>query len=144
MRKSWRIDRRTFLRGIGSTLALPALDIMESEAAAASAVKGTPPTRFVTIFQPNGFHSSGWDVNGVGKNFELSRILKPLQPFKKDMIVLSNIDNPGNGHIPNTAAFLTAAPPIIVEREATVGPPSTMVEVSVRRYWTRSTGTPSS
>ena len=111
MRKSWRIDRRTFLRGIGSTLALPALDIMESEAAAASAVKGTPPTRFVTIFQPNGFHSSGWDVNGVGKNFELSRILKPLQPFKKDMTVLSNIDNPGNGHIPNTAAFLTAAPP---------------------------------
>ena len=113
MRTSWRIDRRTFLRGAGATLALPALDIMQSEATAA-AVAGKPPTRFISIFQPNGFHSSGWDVKGVGKNFELSRILQPLQPFKKDLIVLSNIDNPGNGHIPNTAAFLTATPPSLV------------------------------
>ena len=114
MRKPWRIDRRTFLRGIGSTLALPALDIMEREALAASASATAAPTRFVTIFQPNGFHGSGWDVHGAGRNFDLSRILKPLQAFKKDMIVLSNIDNPGNGHIPNTGAFLTAAPPKLI------------------------------
>jgi hypothetical protein len=107
MRKSWRIQRRTFLRGIGATLALPTLDIMASE----GSTEAAPPARFVTIFQPNGFHPSGWDVKGVGKEFTLSRILRPLQRFRNDMVVLSNIDNPGSGHIPNTAAFMTAVPP---------------------------------
>ena len=107
MRKSWRIHRRTFLRSIGATLALPALDIMASEGNSET----KPPARFVTIFQPNGFHPSGWDVKGVGKEFTLSRILRPLQRFRNDMVVLSNIDNPGSGHIPNTAAFMTAVPP---------------------------------
>ena len=107
MRKSWRIHRRTFLRGIGATLALPALDIMASEGSA----EAVPPARFVTIFQPNGFHPSGWDVKGVGKEFTLSRILRPLQRFRNDMVVLSNVDNPGSGHIPNTAAFMTAVSP---------------------------------
>ena len=107
MRKPWRIQRRTFLRGIGASLALPALDIMADEGRG----EAVPPARFVTIFQPNGFHPSGWDVKGVGKNFTLGRILRPLQRFRNDMVVLSNVDNPGSGHIPNTAAFMTAVPP---------------------------------
>jgi hypothetical protein len=99
-----RIERRTFLRGVGATLALPWLEIMTTRARAAQKL---PPRRFVTFFQPNGVFPKAWNVKGEGRDFALSPILEPLAEFKDDMVVLSGIDSCGKGHVKLTAAFLT-------------------------------------
>jgi hypothetical protein len=99
-----RIERRTFLRGMGATLALPWLEIMTPTARAAQKL---PPRRFVTFFQPNGVFPEAWNVKGKGGNFSLSPILEPLSDFKDDMVVLSGIDSCGRGHVKLTGAFLT-------------------------------------
>jgi len=99
-----RIERRTLLRGIGATLALPWLEIMTPKARAAQKL---PPRRFVTFFQPNGVFPKAWDVTGKGRDFALSPILEPLADFKNDMVVLSGIDSCGKGHVKLTGAFLT-------------------------------------
>lgn len=99
-----RIERRTFLRGVGATLALPWLEIMTPRARAAQKL---PPRRFVTFFQPNGVYPKAWNVSGVGQDFALSPILEPLAEFKNDMVVLSGIDSTGKGHVKLTGAFLT-------------------------------------
>jgi hypothetical protein len=100
------LPRRTFLRGIGATLALPWLEIM-SPGSARAAAKGAPPLRFVTFFQPNGVFPAAWDVQGEGKGFKFSPILEPLAGFRDDMIVLSGVDSIGVGHVKLTSAFLT-------------------------------------
>ncbi len=99
-----RIQRRTFLRGVGATLALPWLEIMTPVARAAQKL---PPQRFVTFFQPNGVFPKAWNVKGVGRDFTLSPILEPLADFRDDMLVLSGIDSCGKGHVKLTGAFLT-------------------------------------
>ncbi|MBL9130064.1 MAG: DUF1552 domain-containing protein, partial [Verrucomicrobiaceae bacterium] len=99
-----RIERRTLLRGIGATLALPWLEIMTPRARAAQKL---PPRRFVTFFQPNGVFPKAWDVTGTGRDFALSPILEPLADFKDNMVVLSGIDSVGKGHVKLTGAFLT-------------------------------------
>jgi hypothetical protein len=106
------LPRRSFLRGVGATLALPWLEIMSPRSARAAA-KAAPPVRFVTLFQPNGVFPAAWDVQGEGRGFQLSPILEPLARFRDDMIVLSGIDSVGTGHVKLTSAFLTG---VAVER----------------------------
>jgi hypothetical protein len=85
------IPRRTFLRGVGATLALPVLDAMTPAFAAPS----TRPTRMAFMQTPNGiFNLSGeWTPKTVGANFELTRTLEPLAAFKDRMVVISGLDN---------------------------------------------------
>jgi hypothetical protein len=85
------IPRRTFLRGMGATLALPMLDAMTPAFAAA-----TPrPIRMAFMQTPNGiFNLRGeWTPKTVGANFELTRTLEPLAAFKDRMLVISGLDN---------------------------------------------------
>lgn len=105
MPQNWSISRRTVLRGLGASLALPALDIMGGSTQAGLA--SGPPLRFLAVFQPNGVYPAKWDVTGSGRDFELSEILSPLAPVKDDIIVMSHLDNVGtNGHVQMTGSFL--------------------------------------
>jgi hypothetical protein len=107
MTKSYQpISRRTCLRGLGTAVALPWLDIMSPNTLRAASAK-KPPLRFVTLFQPNGVFPGDWNIEGDDKNFELSPILEPLSDFRNEMIILNGIDGAGNGHVKLTAAFLT-------------------------------------
>jgi hypothetical protein len=85
------IPRRTFLRGVGATLALPVLDAMTPAFAAPT----TRPTRMAFMQTPNGiFNLNGeWTPKTVGANFELTRTLEPLAAFKDRMLVISGLDN---------------------------------------------------
>jgi hypothetical protein len=85
------VPRRTFLRGVGATLALPVLDAMTPAFAAPS----TRPTRMAFMQTPNGiFNLNGeWTPKTVGANFELTRTLEPLAAFKDRMLVISGLDN---------------------------------------------------
>ncbi len=109
-----KIARRTFLRGIGASLALPYLEIMTRSGRAAlagSSSTAAPPVRFMSIVQPNGVYPAAWDVTGTGRDFALSPILEPLRALKDDLIVVSNLDNIGaSGHVQMTSAFLSGVP----------------------------------
>ncbi len=81
------LSRRTVLRGIGTTIALPFLDAMIPAFAAAPA----PVRRFGVIYHPNGIIYDKWLPTGTGANYELSPTLKALEPFKKDVLVITGL-----------------------------------------------------
>jgi hypothetical protein len=110
------LSRRTVLRGLGATMALPMLDAMTPALARAN---GTRPVRLAFTYIPNGVTLADWTPKGMGGEYELSRILKPLEPFREDMLVLSGLaaenakalgDGPGD-HARAGAAFLTGVHP---------------------------------
>ena len=85
------IPQRTFLRGVGATLALPMLDAMTPAFAAAT----TRPIRMAFLQTPNGIFNlrNEWTPKTVGANWEMTRTLEPLAAFKDRMIVLSGLDS---------------------------------------------------
>ena len=84
------LSRRTLLKGMGVTLALPMLDAM-TPALATAAEKVKAPTRLVFGYVPNGIEMKAWTPKGVGKDFEFTRILKPLQSLREEMLVLTGL-----------------------------------------------------
>lgn len=97
MSRKWQIPRRTFLRGAGAAIALPWLDVM-STASSFSAETNSPPQRMVFVYLPNGLEMEYFTPATEGKDFELPRILKPLEKFRGDFSVLSGLDNSEPGH----------------------------------------------
>jgi hypothetical protein len=85
-----QLPRRTVLRGIGTTLALPLLDAMVPAFAAAKATVA-PVHRFQTFYMPNGMAMPYWEVKEEGTRFELSPILEPLAPFRDQLLILSGL-----------------------------------------------------
>ena len=83
------LPRRTFLRGMGATLALPFLDGMVP--AMSARAKGAP--RFAAVYVGNGANMSDWTPASEGANFAFSPILKPLEPFRDRTVILTGLDN---------------------------------------------------
>ena len=106
------LPRRTFLKGIGATLALPLLDAMIPAATAAAQTATRPVKRLGFVFMPMGCDLSRWTPPGGERLDELSPILKSLAPVKDQISVLSNLElapaYPGT-HATSNAAFLSAA-----------------------------------
>lgn len=74
------------MRGLGATLPLPYLNIMEA------AVAKEPTQRFVALFKPNGVHPPTWEINeGQEHDFEYSSLMQPLEKHKKELLVLGNM-----------------------------------------------------
>jgi len=110
------IDRRMLLKGIGSAIALPLLDAMRP-AFAAPATTGKHPRRIAVVYVPNGIVMKDWKVESAGTDFAFTRIMKPLEPFRSDLTVLSGLANhaatkaKGGGHAKATGSFLSGAEP---------------------------------
>ncbi len=105
------LPRRTILRGLGATLALPLLDAMTPAMALASQRAKKPVHRFLAFYVPNGMAMEYWSPKGEGRAFELSPILQPLEPFRNQMLVLSGIHaNWVAIHAGASGAFLTGTP----------------------------------
>src|SRR6202050_1872945 len=85
------LPRRTFLRGVGVTMALPLLDSMvEAQTPLQkTAAKASPRLGFVYI--PHGAIMDKWTPAAEGKGFEFTPILKPLEPFKNHVNVISGL-----------------------------------------------------
>ena len=107
------LSRRTLLRGIGATLALPLLDSMVPAMSAVPAARA----RFGAVYFPHGVTMSRWTPKEEGSDFTFSEILKPLEPYRARINVMSNLGHPlaygpggatGN-HNRSTAAFLSGA-----------------------------------
>jgi hypothetical protein len=112
------LSRRAVLRGMGATLALPFLDAMVPAATALSRTSATPTMRFGAVFIPMGERPGFWTPKTTGAGFELSPILKPLEPFRDSLVVISNCDRPSGGtHAVSTATWLTGSSPKRTEAE---------------------------
>jgi hypothetical protein len=109
------LPRRTFLRGVGVTLALPLLDAMVPAATALAATPAAPVRRLGFVFMPMGCDITRWTPPtpaGTDRLDALSPILGSLEPVKKHVSILSNMElrnaYPGT-HATSNAAFLSAA-----------------------------------
>jgi hypothetical protein len=91
------IPRRTFVRGVGASLALPLLDSMFPALARAQTTNSPAATRLSFFYVPNGITMGKWTPATEGASFELTPILKPLSAFRDRMIVLSGLDQ-NQGH----------------------------------------------
>lgn len=106
------LDRRTFLRGMGATVALPLLDAMIPAASASTLTAATPVKRLGFVFMPMGGDINRWTPEGSGKLGKLSSSLEPLESVKDKISVLTNLElgpaYPGT-HATSNSAFLSAA-----------------------------------
>ncbi|MDP7692784.1 MAG: DUF1552 domain-containing protein, partial [Vicinamibacterales bacterium] len=80
------LPRRTFLRGLGATLALPLLDAMVPAASALAQTAASPTKRLGFIYIPNGANMLKWTPSTDGA-LELSPILSPLAPVKEHVVI---------------------------------------------------------
>src|SRR6266704_7147448 len=102
------LPRRTVLRGLGATVALPFLDAMLPAASLRARAAAAPVHRFQTFYVPNGMAMEYWTPKGEGTAFELSPILQPLAPFRDQLLVLSGIKASWNYiHAGASGSFLT-------------------------------------
>jgi hypothetical protein len=106
------IPRRTVLRGLGASLALPLLDGMVPAFAALRATAAAPVPRFGVVYVPNGMMIDHWTPATEGTGFEFKSIMKPLQPFGDQLRVLSGlhgVESEGP-HARASTRFLTGVP----------------------------------
>jgi hypothetical protein len=112
------LPRRAFLRGMGTTLALPFLDAM-MPAFAAPASSPVSPTRLAFIYAPTGMDMRYWKSSMAGADFEFLRILKPLEEYRKDVLLVSGLahhnglalGDGGGDHGRAAASYLTGVHP---------------------------------
>ena len=110
------LPRRTFLRGMGATVALPFLEAMRPAFAARAGFSGPTPKRFGAIYVPHGATLDQWVPRSAGTGFEFTPILKPLEPFRDSLVVVSNLDGPlepagGGGHAISPSSYLSGVRP---------------------------------
>jgi hypothetical protein len=87
------LPRRTFLRGMGTVVALPLLDAMVPALSAAAQTAAAPVRRLGFVYIPNGAIMDQWTPAAEGKAFDLSPILKPLEAHRDRLTVVSNLDS---------------------------------------------------
>ncbi len=103
------IPRRTVLRGLGASLALPLLDGMVPAFAAIRNTAAAPVKRLGVVYVPNGMMMNHWTPRTEGKGFEFRTVMKPLEPFRRHVQVLSGMHGvDGEGpHARSSTRFLT-------------------------------------
>jgi hypothetical protein len=112
-KKTWNLNRRSALKGMaGVSLGLPWLETVLWGADKKEAAKH--PLRFGVIYQPNGINPFEWTPEGTGADYKLSKTLRPLEPIRDEVLVLTNLnhdlkkgrDRPTSGHYGGTSNFL--------------------------------------
>ena len=117
------LSRRTALRGLGVSVALPLLDAMIPAATALAATAAAPKTRVGFFYLPHGAimdntplgkEVDAWTPSGEGTSFTLNKIMKPLDKYKQQLISFANLENAasaGSVHTINPATWLSAVRP---------------------------------
>lgn len=141
-----QLSRRTMLRGLGVSMALPwmeSLPVWGDEPAAGRRSSSEAPTRMAILFAGCGFHKTEWWVKGEGSSMELGKVLAPLGDFRDRMTFIRGLYNAealkGNIHSSQTGNLLSGAP---LSAGGTIRS-GTSVDQLVARYVGRDTKLPS-
>src|SRR4051812_40480925 len=109
-----RLTRRTLLRGLGVTMALPwleSLSVWGDEPARGKS--SAAPVRLAVVFAGNGFHRTEWWAKGERRKLEMGKVLQPLEPFKDRLLFIRGLYNAEAGkggiHSAQTGNLLTGA-----------------------------------
>src|SRR6478735_2776923 len=111
-----KFTRRTFLRGVGVTMALPWMESLAVWGDEPTATKpaSEAPVRLAVLFAGNGFHTKEWWAKGEGKDMKLGKVLAPLNDLRKKMLFVRGLYNEqalkGNIHSSQTGNLLSGAP----------------------------------
>jgi hypothetical protein len=111
-----QFSRRTFLRGVGVSMALPWMESLAvwGDQSRASNRASQAPVRLAVLFSGNGFHSKEWWAKGSGRQMQLGKVLTPLTDFREKMLVIRGLFNAealkGNIHSSQTGNLLSGAP----------------------------------
>src|SRR3954454_6703265 len=111
-----RFSRRTMLRGLGVSMALPWLEsrAVWGDEPSGKAGPSEAPVRLAVLFAGNGFHGKEWWAKGSGKGMELGQVLAPLGDFRDRMLFIRGLYNEqalkGNIHSSQTGNLLSGAP----------------------------------
>jgi uncharacterized protein DUF1552 len=114
------IARRTFLRGVGASLALPLLDAMVPAATALDKTDASRPMRTGFMYIPHGGDMPSWTPAAAGSDFELSPTLKVLEPLRDSLVVITNLKRAGGVaemHAAASSGWLSGAIPKHTEGE---------------------------
>jgi hypothetical protein len=106
------LSRRTFLRGaFGASIALPMLDAMAPALTAQG--KAAAPFRFGVVYFPCGIYPSTWHPDAPGSRFEFKPVMQPLEPFRSQLVTISNMTAPWGEsvHVGASTAFLNGVGP---------------------------------
>src|SRR4051794_22145493 len=115
-RPPYELTRRTMLRGLGVSMAIPWLESMRvwGDTTAGRDPSSQPPLRFACLFSGNGFHSKEWWARGSGRDMQLGKVLEPLSPYKEKLLFIRGLYNEeaqkGNIHSSQTGNLLSGAP----------------------------------
>ena len=108
--------RRTMLRGLGVTMALPWMESLRvwGHEAGTTAATGDAPIRMAVLFSGNGFHKDHWWARGAGRDMELGKVLEPLNDYREKLLFVKGLYNEealkGNIHSSQTGNMLSGAP----------------------------------
>lgn len=111
-----RLSRRTMLRGLGVSMALPWMESLTAtgKPAVAGGAAAEPPLRLAVLFAGNGFHSKEWWAEGVGSEMKLGKVLEPVADFREKLLFVKGLYNAeatkGNIHSSQTGNILSGAP----------------------------------
>lgn len=111
-----RLSRRTFLQGVGVSMALPWLESIPvwGDESTSADPSSQAPRRFAVLFSGNGFHKDHWWAKGVGNGMELGQALAPLADFREKLLFIRGLYNDealkGNIHSSQTGNLLSGAP----------------------------------
>ena len=107
------MHRRTFLRGMGVTVALPFLESMAPAMTPLAQSPAKPPLRFGAVYLPNGCVMDNWTPKTTDGTLEILPILKPLESFRNQMTLVGNLSRAGGknstDHAVSSAGWLTGA-----------------------------------
>ena len=97
------LRRRTLLKGLGATLTIPWMPSLAWSQGGRAAELAGPPKRWASCIFANGVHTGHWWAKGEGAAMELGETLQPLDPFKRDLLLIENMrlmDKPDGIHGP--------------------------------------------
>ncbi|HTY50613.1 MAG TPA: DUF1552 domain-containing protein [Steroidobacteraceae bacterium] len=138
------LSRRAVLKGAGVTIGLPLLDAMIPAGTALANTAAVAPPRMGFVYFPHGAVQQNWQPTTTGRNFEFSPILKPLEPFREYVTVVTGLRNKaGESPAPHAiiaGTWLTCVHPPAGEQAPHVGPSADQVAA---RYIGQDTPLPS-
>jgi hypothetical protein len=142
LEKNSLMNRRNFIRSSSGVFALPWLEsFMGGHHVSAFQKQSGPPTRFLTLFFPNGVYPTAWQAKQTPRGLRFGGSLAPLKNFARQAVVIEGMNNPLSGHLGQTSGFLSGID--FAPNEQGIVRGGTSLDQMLAQRWGRHTYVPS-